>query len=555
MARGLLTSQIGHDAGSLVRAVYRGDHADDLSVDARLRVLDNTGREIAAATCRPWGRCWNAQWWTADFGILPEGTWNVFMEDRGREIETATITVAPQLLWRSTWNAVALQQLERRAKISSVGNGAGWQDAGCDWQEINSHAACVVGLCDLLQMSGGKMSEAERERVRTQIRVGCRFFERMQDEAVRDGLPKGSLIHEPRRARRALTRDGAWAALAWAKSAQVMPAEAPAWRERAQAALLWWEAAPHDNAAMDAVAHGWRPGYRAPDTAPTVDTALAAWAWAELAADADDEAGRRARKMGADILALQIAPGALGPDARETAAPHGHFWEFPDRAHAAPVWTHNMIGPDTGETGMSPAWPLVRLAQRFADHGEAKAWHAGLQAYAEGWLLPQKDASPFAAAARAWNGGWVHFGGLWHGMNAVYGHQAALCDDLAGLLGMPELRDLAHANRQWIAGLNAGLTTEAVIAACHMTVPATQPGRAHAAAMIQGIGQRWVGGWMAIPGSIPNGFCVGDQFRTDVPAEPACDGPPTFTDEDWIVHAGGWLMAVARSWPDGRAGT
>jgi len=64
--------------------------------------------------------------------------------------------------------------------------------------------------------------------------------------------------------------------------------------------------------------------------------------------------------------------------------------------------------------------------------------------------------------------------------------------------------------------------------------------------MITGVGRRWLNAWMAIPGTIGNGFKSGKQFHFDVPADHATDAPSSFTDEDWITHAGGWLMAIAR---------
>jgi len=54
---------------------------------------------------------------------------------------------------------------------------------------------------------------------------------------------------------------------------------------------------------------------------------------------------------------------------------------------------------------------------------------------------------------------------------------------------------------------------------------------------------------MNIRGSICNGFSTGEQFRFDVAATRANDGPFTFTDEDWVTHAGDWLSAMARLAP------
>ncbi|MCK6488617.1 MAG: hypothetical protein L6R48_09860, partial [Planctomycetes bacterium] len=296
---------------------------------------------------------------------------------------------------------------------------------------------------------------------------------------------------------------------------------------------------PVDHAGMDAVAHAWRPGYAPPAERPVGDWALAAWAWSELAERADDAAGTAALAAADRVLALQIAPGAPG-------TPYGHFWEFTDRAHPAPVWTHNNIGPDTGDVGVPPALPLALLLRRWGGHADAPRWRAALERHVDGWLLPATSAAPFAIPVRLWRDGWVHFSGLWHGTNAAYAYTAVLAEELAAALDRPALRAIASGCRQWVVGLNCGLTEAARAEGCHMNWPECEPGRALPVSMITNVGRRWVGGYTTIPGSLTNGFSSGDQFRFDVPADPARDAPTAYTDEDWIVHAGAWLMAVAR---------
>lgn len=536
MVSGLLVSQIGHDAGEAVRVVYRGASAEALPEGAELRLHGPSGSVRVALRC--WGSCWGAHWWTAECVELAAGTWRVEL-DAGAVSERAELEVAPHRLWRASWKMVALEQLERRTRISRQGHGTGWQDCGVDWQEANSHAACVVGLADTLQRGIG-MDADERRRLQAQVEVGCKLLDRLQDEGPRFGLPAGALVHEMLRAQRALPRDALWAALAWALSARAVGGTAgTAWRTRATAALAWWAVQPVDHTGMDAVAHAWTPGYAPPAERPVGDLALAAWAHAELAEGGDDADCRRAAELARLVMERQIAPAAAG-------VPYGNFWEFSDRTHPAPVWTHNNIGPDTGDIGLPPALVLARLLRRFPDHADAGRWRAACTAHAVGWLEPAAAASPFGIAARLWRGGWIHFSGLWHGMNAAYGMTSVLCDELAELLDRPQLRRVAVANRQWIAGLNAGLTSSARAMGCHMTWPETVEGRALPASMIIGVGRRWIGGWVAIPGTVANGFSMGDQFRFDVTADPAIDAPTSYTDEEWVPHAGFWLMAVSR---------
>ncbi len=527
---GFLVSQIGYDLGDAVRAIHRAPDADALPAGADV-VARGPGGE-RRASLRPWGGCWGSHWRVADLGALPEGVWSLELRAGGATIERAEVDVAPHRLWRASWRLVALEQLERRTKIAHQGDGTGWQDAGCDWQEVNSHGACVIGLTDLLLSAGSAVAGGDRIRVVTQINAGLRLLDKQQDEAGRLSLGDGCLAHELFRFPKPLARDALWAALAWARAARCVGGEhAEPWRARARAALAWWHQAAVDHSVMDPAAHAWDAGYVPPVERAVGDLAMAAWAWAELG---DAEA---AATLAQRVIALQIAPGCPGP--------HGHFWQFGDRRHAATVWTHNMLGDDTGEAGVPSALCLAMLLRRFPTHADAGRWRDALAAWCEGWFEPGCAASPFGITPRLWRGGWVHFGGLWHGMNASYGFAAATADEAADLLGRPQLRALAHANRQWIAGLNSGIT-EAGRLGCEMTWPQTEPGRALPASMITNVGRRWLNSWMAIPGSIANGFKAGRQFRFDVPADPATDGPSSFTDEDWITHAGGWLMAVAR---------
>jgi hypothetical protein len=523
---GFLVSQIGHDLGEPVRAIHRAPAADSLPADAAV-VAHGPGGERRTPLAR-WGACWGAHWRVADLGPLPAGHWRLELRSGGTVHAVDEVEVAPQRLFNASWRQVALEQLERRTRIAHQGHGTGWQDAGCDWQEANSHGACVIGLADLLLRCGGRIDAPGRERIAAQIRGGVKLLDKLQDAAS-----GGALSHElVRAAGRNLARDALWAALAWALAARALGGtEGEAWRTRGRRALAWWRASPIDLAGMDPVAHAWDASYVPPAERAVGDLALAAWAAAELGeADAATLAGR--------VCDLQIAPCAGGP--------HGHFWQFSDRRHPACVWTHNNIGPDTGDTGLPVALCLAMVLRLLPGHTDAPRWRDCLAAWSEGWFEPGCAASPFNITPRLWKNGWVHFGGLWHGMNAAYGLAAATADELADLLSRPRLRAIAQGNRQWIAGLHAGLTADSRIG-CHMTWPEVAPGQALAASMITGVGRRWLNAWMAIPGTICNGFSVGDQFRFDVPADPASDGPHSFTDEDWITHAGGWLMAIART--------
>lgn len=112
--------------------------------------------------------------------------------------------------------------------------------------------------------------------------------------------------------------------------------------------------------------------------------------------------------------------------------------------------------------------------------------------------------------------------------------------------GDSAFREVATGNLQWVAGLNAGITRENMLLGSQMFSMELPEGTALPVSMLNGLGHRYAGSWLNIRGAICNGFCCGQQFVWDVPPTRTADGPHSFADEDWIVHSGAWLMALAR---------
>ena len=117
--------------------------------------------------------------------------------------------------------------------------------------------------------------------------------------------------------------------------------------------------------------------------------------------------------------------------------------------------------------------------------------------------------------------------------------------ELHKLFGDKILKDIAIANLQWIAGLNAGITTENVKQSIVYTTDVPE-GLALPASMICGIGERWAGTWFNTRGVICNGFSVGEQFKINIKPTKENDGPTAFTDEDWIPHSAAWITGLTR---------
>jgi hypothetical protein len=229
----------------------------------------------------------------------------------------------------------------------------------------------------------------------------------------------------------------------------------------------------------------------------------------------------------------------------------GHFRAFADHAFSEKAWIHHGgWRHDAGATFPLHLFGLIELATALPQHPHARRWRQALEDAAVGWLLPACAQNPFHLLPVGYypGEGLVWFAGLWHGMNAAYGWIAALALDLLRLGGPAELRDVAVGNLQWIAGLNAGVTRAHEIG-CRVEVLRPPEGIAEPVSMIHRVGDRTAGSWLNIPGSICNGFACGQQFRLDVPPVAALDAPSSFTDEDWITHAGGWLAGISRLQP------
>lgn len=552
---GLLLSQIGYERGGAVRAVFRSPRADALPEGLRFEVIDERGEAVSAGAWRAFGPWCGSCWWIAESGPIESSGAYRLRHARavgGVPVESDPFDVADDVLWRSTYRAVAIDQLERRARLAKAK--VGWMDAGMPWQEANSHAAMMLGLADVLRHRGEVLSDDERQRVIRQLVNGGDYLALLQDEASKLGLADGGISHMiPRYERDVLPADAAKAAAAWAEAAVVLreaePDVATSYADRASRALRWLrkDARPVGELGFSRLAHGVADHYAVPNDWPTGDLLMCCRAALALHRFGDDAMLGHATALAERVLARQI-PEA---HAHRHAGLHGHFTTFDDPAGpTVKAWTHQIeskpIGADAGATFGHDLFPLIDLLERHPERVDARRYREALRRFAEGYLKPACDAGPFGIVPLGEYGshGLLWFAGLWHGMNAAYGQAAALARRLARLFGDPALDAIATGNLQWIAGLNAGVTCESQFAA-HLFSMDVPDGVALPCSMIHGVGRRWAGSWTTIRGSICNGFSAGDQFKFDVPPEPDRDRPDAFTDEDWITHAGAWLSAVS----------
>lgn len=551
--QGLLSSQIGYELGRAPRLIVRGP-ADLLGPGARYVITHPASGARWDGTLPGWGEKWGSHWWVAEAAPLPAGLYSWRVEDGTRIMAGDDFIVSKNVLWESTWEATSIEQAVRRQRIAT--NASGWYDAGCHWQEANSHACFLLGLVDLLDLAPARISATQRSSLLAQIVNGADYLVSLQDLAAAIAAPAGSLVHQSFKFERLIVPgDAAKAAAAWARAARVLPADTHSdhrqrYALRARQALDYLEqAAPTPHLSFNFRAHGLPADRPLPPEPSTPTLQMMLWAAAELAAaDPADTALRdRAFALARRLLARQAAP-----DQAQDGL-HGFFHLYDAPGLATKAWSHGMtfddarMSADIGCTFGLNVWPLLTLLRHWPQAADAPQWREALRRFAFDFLLPACRRNPFLIVPNGLfpDQGLIWFAGLWHGANTIYGLAGAQALDLADLFASEELRQLAHGNLQWIAGLNAGLTRENLPAA-HMYSVDLPAGAAVPVSMINGIGARSAGCWLNIRGAICNGFGTGDQFHWDVPPTREHDGPHAFTDEDWITHAGAWLSAVAR---------
>lgn len=548
---GFLYSQIGYDLGWPMRAVVRGPDASLLSPAACFQILrPEDGTPLLEGPVSAWGEKWGSRWWTADFSPLDrEGTFLLVIRDGGRErFRSEPFTVGRERLWAATWKMVALEQNERRARLAM--NKVGWQDCGAAWQEANSHAALVDGFCDVLEFAGDRIAGDDRRRLEAQIVTGCDYLSLLQDRAAELGLGAGALSHQkPRFEEIVLPADVSKAAVAWARAARFLsPAHAAKKQDylgRAERAFKWLQTARPVRNAFSRINHGAPPDFAVPDDWMTRDLLMMCRAALELACCGRDACRDDAASLAARVMRRQV------PRERAEDGLFGHFYTFDHCGFTEKAWVHHLerdeAGIDAGGHYPHDLTPLLRMHRLWPDHPDAPAWLRTVREFAYGYFQPACRANPFFLLPLGFfkGSGLLWFSGLWHGMNAAYLLAAGLAREFETAFNDPSFRDIAAGNLQWIAGLNAGLTAESV-KTCHMFSADVPAGQALPVSMIHGVGRHTAGSYMNIRGSICNGFSTGEQFRFDVEPSLESDGPHSFTDEDWITHAGAWLSALAR---------
>lgn len=566
MPSGLICNQVGYDNRHSVRFFFRSDLSNSLPEGTFWGIIRED--TLILQEEQKWsyrGTNWRSHWWEGTVKLDNPGHYLLQTRDQHGRNYQQRIEVLEKPYFKKTWEHVALKQFERRSQIPSV-PGKGWVDCGAHMSEANSHAVSVMGMCLYLREKGSDLSKEWRERLLKQIRHGVVYFLFIAEEGEKQGLPEGTYQHEPAHQPKIwLLEDSLQIGYALCLCSRILEQEGEgetAARCLAQARKTW-KHLHQDEAALiadmrrlappprpDGAVHmrhfstqtnALPPNTPEPDVFLTREHCLHLQFLLELdqlcGEDLSEEIAGKADK----IVERFYEPGEV-PE----GAPHNWFIPFPGATQAETAWSHNSLGRDTGAVFPHFIMPLYKAAQTHANHPHASRWRATVDKFIAGYLKPATLANPFSLLPNTYKEkeGWLHFAGLWHGMNGTYALMAMQAFYFFQQTGESWLYDFGKAQLDWIAGLNCGVTSNSFYG-CTMYDRDVPEEAVLAVSMIQGIGQEFAGNWRTIRGSICNGFSRGVQFRFDVEPLVAEDFPDTLTDEDWITHAGAWLAALA----------
>lgn len=549
MTSGLLISQIGYDLNSPIRMVFRSDSRDAIAVGESLEIEpkdsgEKSSRQIAWSY---WGECWGSHWWVADASGLPAGSYRASCSSReGRPERSESFQVGSYQLWDSTVLSVGVDQFETRAQRARAQ--VGWKDCGSNLRELCSHAASILGLCELALRSADWLSSQDYQRVLEQIVHGCDYLAACQRKAEDLDLPYGAFVHELAHAPSMVPADTAQGGLALAMASRVVfeshPEKSREYIKRARAAysFLQTDAAGYPPDGFSVLNHGAPEDFRPSGQLMTRELLMRLWFTVEMWVSGGD----RRHQDTAVRLAREIMDRQVAADSSGESELYGHFRTYADQDFTEKSNVHHHMGHDTGAIFPAPIMPFFEMVSRWVDHPDVELWRETIRNFGQGYYLPASRQNPFLLMPSGEFGkeGLLTFCGPWHGINVSYAWWAILGCRFEGMGADPQYREIAVANLQWIAGLNAGLTA-GMFGSCIGFHPDIDPDCYLSFSMIEGIGERSVTGWSDIKGSIVNGFSVNPQFTLTEPATKENDQPREFTDEDWIPPAAAWVAALA----------
>ncbi len=550
---GLLFSMIGYESAYPLRIIVRLPKKELLSGSAVCRLIPVFKGKHIESGLKYWGEIWKSHWWVAEFPADQEkGEWNVELINNSKCVMHDTgLRIDDGILWNETIDLASADILERRVHFTKVG--AGWQDAGTLWVESCSHSVMINALVEMLDHSGIRIDDELKKRIYKQITVGCDYLVMLQEKASALGFAKGAMSHDLHgHEKDILPNDAMKAVIALAGGARILPdsfsEKKNRYQKTAELTYRWLRnvTKPMGNYGLSLFQRGLPEGTKIPDDEwQTRDLVTLCWAALELSKL--DVKGVKEDAIG---YARQIMSRQIPEDKNEIGF-WGHFREYDSLPHSEKAWIHGIVhaqfGADIGGVYPNYLMPLISMTKIWSDHEDMAAWKETLRKFAYGYLIPACRQNPFLIIPLGIfdKEGPIWFCGTFHGTNTIYGFTAALAMELSVMFNEPVLKEIAYANLQWLAGLNAGITKENLKASIVFSTDVPD-GVALPASMMCHVGKRWAGTWFQTRGSICNGFSTGTQFVYDTAPIKANDGPFSLTDEDWIPHSAAWLTGLVR---------
>jgi len=555
---GLLFSQVGYEPDWPVRIVVRLPEKELLPEIAACKLIATCNEKNYTTDCKYWGKLWKSHWWVAEFPSLnSEGEWNVEIQNGGKIVfSDSGLRIKKNILWDSTIEWSSVDMLERRRHFTGVG--VGWQDAGAKWAESPAQSAMIIALEELLEKKKNIFDKSFLDRIYTQIICGCDYLLLTQKKVHELGFAKGAMSHDVLgHEKDILPNDVSKAVVSLLKAVRLLPesySEQKAKYERAAKLSFDWlqnEAKPMGNYGYMRLQRGLKANAQIPeDEWLTRDLLVMVRAALEMMKNGRSEAKELAVEYARKVMSRQI------PKEKSESGFYGHFYEFDSLNHSEPSWSHGIVPGDKGSQfgadmgGVYPNYllPVIELLELFPTHHDVPQWKQTLINFTYGYLIPACEANPFYLVPQGifGNEGAIWFCGTFHGTNSIYGYTASLAMELSKVLDEPKLKQIAYGNLQWLAGLNGGITNEALKKGCVIFSKDIPDGVALPASMICHVGKLWAGTWFQTRGVICNGFSTGEQFKYDTPPLNENDGPFSLTDEDWIPHSAGWLTGLVR---------
>ena len=95
---GILSSQIGYDAGETQQIYIRNNDSGFLNKKSRFKVVDLQGSCVFKGKFQNWGNLWKTNWWIAELKIKKEGKYLLKFESDGKEFCSDTFKVQKNIL-------------------------------------------------------------------------------------------------------------------------------------------------------------------------------------------------------------------------------------------------------------------------------------------------------------------------------------------------------------------------------------------------------------------------------------------------------------------------